>query len=190
MVSMGFISLVLPFLPLLPSQILLNNFLSDIPSAALSRDKVDPAWALAPHRFELSMIRNAMVFFGLISVIFDLALFGLLLWVIDLAPSVFRTAWFIESLLTELVVLFVIRSRAAVWKSRPSAGLITASLIVAAIALLLPVSPLARLFEFEPLPAWVTLMIIGLTLLYALSVEMAKHWFFRNSRLAGSFTAR
>ena len=190
MVSMGFISLVLPFLPLLPSQILLNNFLSDIPSAALSRDTVDPAWALTPHRFELAMIRNAMVFFGLISVIFDLALFGLLLWIMELAPSVFRTAWFVESLLTELAVLFVIRSRAAIWKSRPSAGLIIASVVVAAIAVLLPVSPLAGLFEFEPLPAWVTLMIIGLTLLYALSVEMAKHWFFRNSRLARSFAVR
>jgi Mg2+-importing ATPase len=190
MVSMGFISLVLPFLPLLPSQILLNNFLSDIPSAALSGDSVDPAWASAPRRFELSMIRNAMVFFGLISVVFDLALFGLLLWVIGLAPDVFRTAWFVESLLTELAVLFVIRSRAAIWKSRPSAGLILASAAVAVIALLLPVSPLAALFEFEPLPAWVTLMIIGLTLLYAVSVEMAKHWFFRSPRLAGSFAVR
>ncbi len=190
MVSMGFISLVLPFLPLLPSQILLNNFLSDIPSASLSRDTVDPVWALAPHRFELAMIRNAMVFFGLISVIFDLALFGLLLWVIELAPSVFRTAWFVESLLTELAVLFVIRSRVAIWKSRPSAGLIITSLAVAVIALLLPDSPLAGPFEFEPLPGWITLMIIGLTLLYALSVEMAKHWFFRNSRLAGSFAVR
>jgi Mg2+-importing ATPase len=190
MVSMGFISLVLPFLPLLPSQILLNNLLSDIPSAALSKDTVDPEWASAPHRFELSMIRNAMIFFGLVSVIFDLALFGLLLWVIELAPGVFRTAWFIESLLTELAVLFVIRSRSAIWKSRPSAGLILASVAVAVIALWLPVSPLARLFEFEPLPGWVTLMIIGLTLLYALSVEMAKHWFFHHPRLAGSFAVR
>jgi Mg2+-importing ATPase len=190
MVSLGLISLVLPFLPLLPSQILLNNLLSDIPSAALSKDTVDPEWASAPHRFELSMIRNAMVFFGLISVIFDLALFGLLLWVIELAPDVFRTAWFIESLLTELAVLFVIRSRLAIWRSRPSTGLILASVAVAVIALWLPVSPLARLFGFEPLPGWVTLMIIGLTLLYAFSVEMAKHWFFRNSRLARSFAVR
>ena len=190
MLSMGFISLVLPFLPLLPSQILLNNFLSDIPSAALSGDTVDPAVALAPHRFELSMIRNAMIFFGLISVMFDLALFGLLLWVMELTPSIFRTAWFVESLLTELAVLFVIRSRTAIWKSRPSTGLIITSFVVAVIALLLPVSPLAELFEFEPLPVWVMLMIIGLTLLYALSVEMAKHWFFRNARLAGSFAVR
>ncbi|NBW00408.1 MAG: magnesium-translocating P-type ATPase [Betaproteobacteria bacterium] len=188
MVSMGLISLVLPFLPLLPAQILLNNFLSDIPSAALSGDLVERESAIVPQRFELPMIRNAMIFFGLISVIFDLALFGLLFWVIELTPEVFRTAWFVESLLTELAVLFVIRSRAALWKSRPSAGLVIASIVVAAIALLLPVSPLAGLFEFQHLPAWLTLIIIGITLLYAASVEVAKRWFFRKSGHARGFS--
>lgn len=187
MISLGALSLFLPFLPLLPSQILLNNFLSDIPSAALSGDRVDAIWVREPHRFDTVMIRNVMIFFGLISVCFDFALFAILFWALELRPEIFRTAWFVESLLTELVVLFVIRSLAPVFHSRPSWGLILLSLTIGSCAFILPYSALGSLFELEPLPIWLLAWITLLTVIYALAVEVAKRWFFANRKLARDF---
>lgn len=189
MISLGALSLFLPFLPLLPSQILLNNFLSDIPSAALSGDTVDAIWVRQPHRFDTVMIRNAMIFFGLISVFFDFALFALLFWALELRAEVFRTAWFVESLLTELVVLFVVRSLAPIFHSRPSRALILLSLAVGGCAFMLPYSALGPLFELEPLPIWLFSWITLLTVIYAFTVEVAKRWFFASRILARDFAA-
>ena len=182
MISMGAISVFLPFLPLLPSQVLLNNFLSDIPAAALAGDRVDRQWVAKPHRFDTTFIRNYMILFGLISVCFDFLLFAILLWAMTLSTDQFRTAWFIESLLTELTVLLVIRSIMPFHQSRPSPMLLGLTVGVALLALLLPYIEIGRVFELVPLPGWLTAGIIALTLVYALTVELLKRRMFRYSQ--------
>lgn len=179
MISMGVISAFLPFIPLLPSQVLLNNFLSDIPAAALSGDRVDRQWVARPHRFDTTFIRNYMILFGLISVCFDVLLFAILLWGISLNTDQFRTAWFIESLLTELAVLLVIRSVLPFHQSRPSAMLLWLTVAIAGLALLLPYMAIGQVFSLVPLPGWLIAGIIAITVIYALTVEVVKRRMFR-----------
>lgn len=183
MLSMAAVSAALPFLPLLPKQILLNNFLSDIPAMAIVGDRVDHAWVAHPQRWSVPFIRNFMVVFGLVSSAFDLLTFALLWWVVQAAAPEFRTAWFIESVLTELVILLIVRTHLSVWRSAPGRALWLISLVVAVVAVLLPYVPaLATLFGFVPLPGWLLALLLGLTLLYALVNEGVKHLFFRRAR--------
>ncbi len=182
MISMGAISVFLPFMPLLPAQVLLNNFLSDIPAAALAGDRVDRQWVSRPHRFDTVFIRNYMILFGLISVCFDFLLFAILLWAVNLSTDQFRTAWFIESLLTELAVLLVIRSIMPFHQSRPSAMLLGLTVGVAALALLLPHMAIGEAFALVPLPGWLTVGIILITMAYAVTVELLKRRMFRYSQ--------
>ncbi len=119
MFSMAGASLLLPFLPLLAPQILLNNFLSDIPATTIAGDNVDPEWVAKPRRWNTIFIRDYMVLFGLVSSIFDFLAFGVLLFVFRASPVEFRTGWFIESLLTELVIALVVRTRHLFFRSRP-----------------------------------------------------------------------
>ncbi|MDI1274682.1 magnesium-translocating P-type ATPase [Polaromonas sp.] len=178
MASMAVASLFLPFLPLLASQILLNNFLSDIPGAAIASDRVDPEWVARPRRWDTLFIRNYMVRFGLISSAFDLLTFAVLLWVFKAAPEEFRTGWFLESLLTELVIALVVRTRRPFYRSRPGHLLLGSTLVVIAIALLLPYLPFSDIFGFVPLPAPLVLAMIGLTLAYVFVVEVTKKSFY------------
>ena len=178
MASMAVASVFLPFLPLLASQILLNNFLSDIPAAAIAGDRVDPEWVERPRRWDSDFIRDYMVRFGLLSSVFDLMTFGLLIWVFQAAPEVFRTGWFVESLLTELLVALVVRTRRAAWRSRPGSMLLASTLAVVGIAIALPYLPGASVFGFVPLPASLMAAVLALTLAYVIAVEVAKHRFF------------
>ncbi|WP_397409351.1 magnesium-translocating P-type ATPase [Polaromonas sp.] len=184
MASMAVASLFLPFLPLLASQILLNNFLSDIPGAAIASDRVDKEWVDRPRRWDTVFIRNYMVRFGLISSAFDLLTFAVLLWVFKSAPEEFRTGWFLESLLTELVVALVVRTRRPFYRSRPGHLLLGSTLVVIAIALVLPYLPFSAIFGFVPLPAPLVLALIGLTLAYVFVVEVAKKSFYARSENA------
>jgi len=179
MVSMAFASLALPFLPMLPGQILLNNFLSDIPAAGIADDAVDPEMVSKPERWNLPLIARFMVVFGLLSSVFDLAMFGVLALGFGASPRLFQTGWFVESLLTELLVALVVRTRRRFWQSRPGALLrdSTALLIVAAIGI--PYIPWARVFGFEPLPAGIVIAIVTIAMLYVIATEAAKSWFFR-----------
>ncbi len=178
MFSIAVASVFLPFLPLLSSQILLNNFLSDIPAASLAGDNVDGEWVAKPRRWNTRFIRDYMVLFGLVSSLFDLMTFAALLFVFRAAAETFRTGWFVESLLTELVIALVVRTRHPFFRSRPSALLMTSTAAVVAVTLLLPYAPFADLFGFVPLPAPLLLAIIGITALYVLAAELAKKWFF------------
>jgi P-type Mg2+ transporter len=178
MFSMAVASVFLPFLPLLASQILLNNFLSDIPAAALAGDRVDEEMATRPRRWDTVFIRDYMVLFGLLSSVFDLLTFGALLWVFQAAPEEFRTGWFIESLLTELVIALVVRTRRPFYRSRPGNWLLLTTVVVMAIALVLPYLPFSAIFGFVPLPAPLMLGMIALTLTYVFAVEMAKKSFY------------
>jgi Mg2+-importing ATPase len=178
MFSMAAATLFLPFLPLLASQILLNNFLSDIPAAAIAGDNVDPEWVARPRRWDNRFISRYMVLFGLVSSIFDFLTFGILMLVFHASVVEFRTGWFIESLLTELVIALVVRTRRVFYRSRPGNWLLVTTLVVIAITLVLPYLPTDRLFGFVPLPASLMLALLGLTALYVLAAELAKKFFY------------
>ena len=163
MFSMAGASLFLPFLPLLASQILLNNFLSDIPAITIASDNVDPEWVAKPRRWNTKFIRNYMVLFGLVSSIFDFLTFGTLLFLFRASPEEFRTGWFIESLMTELVIALVVRTRHLFFRSRPGTLLLVSTLIFIGITLVLPYLPFISVFGFVPLPAPLMLTMLGLT---------------------------
>lgn len=180
MFSMAGLSVFLPYLPLLPTQILLNNFLSDFPAMAIAGDEVDPEMIEKPRRWDVKFIRDFMLVFGLVSSLFDYLTFGFLLLVVKAGEDEFRTGWFIESLLTELVILLVVRSRRPLGRSRPGRYLWVSTLLVAILTVALPFLPGAgRLFNFVPLSWSVILTLVVITLLYAAASEMAKHYFYQ-----------
>jgi len=179
MLSMAVGSALLPFLPLLASQILLNNFLSDIPGVAIASDAVDPAWIRRPRRWNTREIGRFMLVFGAVSSIFDLLTFWLLLKVFKTGAEEFRTGWFVESLLTELAVALVIRTRLPCYRSRPGLWLTLSTVFVAAVAVVLPYLPISHQFGFVPLPPGLLAGLLLLTLIYVLVVELTKAWFFR-----------
>lgn len=178
MFSMAAATLFLPFLPLLASQILLNNFLSDIPGTTIAGDNVDPEWVAEPRRWDNKFISRYMVLFGLVSSIFDFLTFGILLFLFRTTEEEFRTGWFIESLLTELVIALVVRTRRVFFRSRPGTLLLASTFVVIGVTLVLPYLPFNSLFGFVPLPAPLMLMLIGLTILYVVVAEFAKKYFY------------
>lgn len=179
MISMAIVSLFLPFLPLLAKQILLNNFLSDIPAIGIAGDNVDRDWERTPHRWDIQLIRNFMIVFGLVSVAFDLLTFGVLLYFSGEVEEIFRTGWFVESLLTELMILLVMRSYKPFYRSRPGKFLIGSILCVAVVALALPYLAVGALFDFVPLPWPVLGAILAITGIYVWVSEVVKRIFFR-----------
>ncbi|MDY0391582.1 MAG: magnesium-translocating P-type ATPase [Desulfobulbus oligotrophicus] len=179
MISMAIASLFLPFLPLLAKQILLNNFLSDIPALGIADDNVDRDWEVTPHRWDIKLIRNFMFTFGLVSVVFDLITFAVLLTLAGEVAEVFRTGWFMESLMTELLVLLIIRTNQPFFKSRPGRFLMWSIAGMVVLTLLLPFLPIGAVFELAPLPGPVLIAIIAITGCYVLVSEMTKHIFFR-----------
>jgi len=178
MFSMAGASLLLPFLPLLAPQILLNNFLSDIPNTTIASDNVDPEWVAKPRRWNTIFIRDYMVLFGLVSSIFDFLTFGVLLYIFHATPVEFRTGWFIESLLTELVIALVVRTRRVFFRSRPGKLLLVSTLVFIGVTLVLPYLPFNFIFGFIPLPLPLVLTMLGLTAFYVLVTEIAKRYFY------------
>jgi Mg2+-importing ATPase len=178
MISMAALSLVVPFLPLLPKQILLNNFLSDLPAMAIPGDHVDAEAIARPRRWDTAAIRNFMLVFGFASSAFDLLTFVLLLGVLHVPAAEFRTAWFVESLLTEVAILLVVRTQRPLWRSAPAPALLAASGAAAAIALALPYLPLAQnLFDFVALDFSLLGILIAITLAYVAANELIKQAF-------------
>jgi len=184
MFSMAGASMFLPFLPMLAPQILLNNFLSDIPATTIASDNVDSEMVERPRRWNTKFIRDYMVLFGLVSSIFDFLTFGALLVLFHASPEEFRTGWFIESLLTELVIALVVRTRHLFFRSRPGKLLLASTLIFIAITLVLPYLPGVSVFGFIPLPAPLMLAMLGLTMLYVLTTELAKKYFYSRAENA------
>jgi Mg2+-importing ATPase len=184
MFSMAGASFFLPFLPLLPKQILLNNFLSDLPAFTIATDSVDPEQIYMPHRWDQRMIQQFMIVFGLVSSIFDFLTFGLLWLVLRASESEFQTGWFIESLMTELFIVMVVRTRRPFIRSKPGKLLFVTTLFVSAVAMVFPYTPLAAFFGLVPLPAVFILSLVAMTLLYLLVSELAKQMLF--ARLAKS----
>ena len=178
MISMAAASLLLPFLPMLAKQILLNNFLSDLPALAIATDRVDGEAVARPHGWDIRYIRRFMIGFGSVSSLFDFITFGFLLfWVHANAPQ-FQTAWFVLSLLTEVGIVFVARTRRAAWRSRPGRLLLLISLIVALCGCATPWLPFAAWMGFVPLSGRVFAGLAAITLAYLLCSEALKHWLF------------
>ncbi len=180
MATVAVSSLILPFIPLLPTQIVLNNFLSDVPLLAVATDNVDPSVLHRPRRWDIPYISKFMVYFGFISSFFDLALIFPLILYWHTTPGVFRTAWFIESALSEMLVTFAIRTRLPFYKSKPSSWLITLTIITSLVVLLLPLTVLGqKLFSFERtgfmISLWIALVLIG----YFFTTEIFKKYFFK-----------
>ena len=174
MFSMAAASVFLPFLPMLPTQILLNSFLYDIAQLTIPGDNVDEAYLQRPQRLDMRVIRDFMVFIGPISSLFDFLTFYVLLRYFRAGPSLFHTGWFVESLATQTLVLFVIRSMGNPLRSRPSRGLTITTLAVVAVSVVLPMTPLAQWLGFTRLPGSYFLFLIPVTLAYLVAVEIAK----------------
>ena len=181
MASMAAASLFLPFLPLLPGQILLNNFISDIPAIGLAGDAVDPELVERPRRWEPKFIGRFMVEFGLLSSTFDLVTFVLLLGGFRAEAATFRTGWFVESLLTELAVALVIRTRRPAFRSRPGRLLLISTVVLIPGTLAIPYLPRASALGFIPPPPGLIVALVGVTALYVVACELLKAWFYREN---------
>jgi len=180
MFSAGAASLFLSFLPMLPTQILLNNLLYDISEMTIPTDRVDEEQLRRPSHWDTRLIRRFMVFFGPISSIFDFATFAILLRGFNASPTLFRSGWFVESLATQSLAIFAIRTRRIpFFRSRPSTALLVSTLLVVALGVALPFSPLAHTLGFTALPATLLLAIAALIPTYLLLLELGKARFYR-----------
>jgi len=185
MFSMAGASLFLPFLPMLPKQILLINFLTDLPEMTIATDRVDDVFVERPHRMDIKFIRRFMLIFGPLSSLFDFATFGVLLLLMHANEQTFQTGWFVESVLSACVVVFAVRTRLPFTRSRPSRAMLAVTGVVMLITLWLPYSPLAGLLGFVPLPISYLPVIFGIVALYFVSAEQTKRWFYRQARNNG-----
>jgi Mg2+-importing ATPase len=179
MFSMAGASLFLPFLPLLPKQILLTNLMTDFPEMTIATDRVDAEMIEYPRRWDIKAIRKYMITFGMVSSLFDYATFGLLLLILHATADQFRTGWFLESVVSASLIVLVIRSRKPFFKSRPSRYLLAATLLVVVVTLLLPYTPLAEILGFTRLPLMFPVLLGLIIILYVLAAEVTKRIFYK-----------
>jgi P-type Mg2+ transporter len=174
MFSMAAASLFLPFLPMLPTQILLNNFLYDLAQVTIPTDRVDPSFTRKPQRWRIDIIRDFMIAIGPVSSVFDFVTFWVLLSAFRASSAFFHTGWFVESLATQALVLFVIRTAGNPFRSRPSLPLAVTTVAVVVIAAILPFTPVAATLGFVPLPVRFFAFLVAIVGSYLLCVEMVK----------------
>ena len=179
MTSVAIASLILPFLPMLPKQILLTNFITDFPYLSISSDSVDEEQLNKPGKWNLKFIRSYMIIFGLHSSLFDIITFVVLLYVFKVKESAFQTGWFVESCLTQLFILFILRTHKNFFKSKPGKYLFILSIIGLILTITLPYLPFANLIGLSPLPLinMATMLVIVIT--YILTADLLKVWFFK-----------
>jgi Mg2+-importing ATPase len=172
-------SLFLSFLPMLPSQILLNNLLYDTSQLAIPTDTVDEEQLRRPSHWDIGFIRRFMIYFGPLSLVFDFLTFGVMLWVFHSGPDQFRSGWFVESLATQTLVIFAIRTRRIpFFRSHPSVPLTLAALGVVAVGAVLPATPLAHTLGFHPLPGGFFAALAGMVVCYLGLIELGKKIFY------------
>ena len=159
---------------MLPTQILLNNFLYDLSQVTIPTDHVDSTYIIKPRRWDIKLIRDFMIYIGPISSIYDFLTFFLMLWVFHASEALFHTGWFVESLATQTLVLFVIRTAGNPLRSRPSLPLTITALLAVFVGIILPYTPLAGPLGFTPLPVLYFLFLVGMTPTYLLLVEVVK----------------
>jgi Mg2+-importing ATPase len=179
MFSVAGASLFLPFLPLLPKQILLINFLTDLPEMTIATDRVDPGFVQRPHRWDVGFIRRFMLVFGPLSSVFDFLTFGALLLLLHADQTQFRTAWFVESVVSAGLVVFVLRSRLPVLRSLPSRAMVVVTALVIAVTVAVPYSPLASLLGLKALSPLYLLVLAVIVAIYFASAEFTKRLFYR-----------
>jgi len=179
MFSMAGASLFLPFLPLLPKQVLLTNLLTDFPEMAIASDAVDPESVRVPHRWDIHFIRRFMIVFGLLSSVFDFLTFGVLVYVLQASEEMFRCGWFVESVISATFIVLVVRSRRPFFQSPPGRYLVFAVAAVQLVVLALPYSPLAPVLGFTKLPGYFLCIIFVIVLGYVLAAEATKRFFYR-----------
>jgi P-type Mg2+ transporter len=174
-------SLFLSFLPMLPTQILLNNLLYDVSEMTIPTDNVDEELLARPSQWDIGLIRRFMAFFGPISSVYDFLTFAVMLRIFHAGPALFRSGWFVESLTTQTLVIFVIRTRRVpFFKSRPSRPLLVATLTCAAVGVALPfIGPLARLFGFRSLPLSFLAVLSGMIITYLVLAQVGVALFFK-----------
>jgi Mg2+-importing ATPase len=172
--SMAAASVMLPFLPMLPTQILLNNFLYDAAQISIPTDRVDASWVTQPRRWRVGAIRRFMLWVGPVSSLFDFLTFYVLLHFLHAGESLFQSGWFVESLATQTLVLLVIRTAGSPFRSRPSKALMTTTVAVVVIGFLIPFSPAAELFGFTRLPMMYFAFLIPVTAAYLAAVSIVR----------------
>ncbi len=178
MISMTGASFLLPFLPMMPTQILLNNFLYDLSQVALPTDKVDSEYLVTPRPWNIKFLKYFIIFIGPVSSIFDFATFGVMLWIFKAPPELFHTGWFVESLTTQVFVVYIIRTnRIPFLESRPSKTLLFATLAIVAFGALLPYTALGHYFGFVPLPFLFFGILALISLTYLILTQFIKNWF-------------
>ncbi len=180
MFSMAGASLFLPFLPLLPKQILLTNVLTDFPEMTIASDNVDQEMTDKPRRWDIKFIRNFMITFGIVSSLFDFMTFGVLRYMLDATPEQFRTGWFLESVISASLIVLVIRTKKSFFRSKPGNPLVLATLLIFGVTLALPFTPLGAIFGFTPLPPAILIVLGVIILLYMTAAEIVKKIFYRN----------
>lgn len=180
MFSVAGASLFLPYLPFLPKQILLINLLTDLPEMTIATDNVDSDWIEKPRRWDIKFIRRFMMIFGVISSVFDYLTFAVLILLLNADEIQFRTGWFLESVVSAVLIVLVIRTRKPFFKSRPGRYLIITTFAIVVFTLFVPVSPLIELFGFTPLPPMFLLLISIIIAGYVLSAEIAKKIFYKH----------
>ena len=179
MFSMAGLSLFIPFLPLLPKQILLTNLMTDFPEMTIATDRVDEQMIDYPRRWDIKAIRKFMITFGLVSSLFDFLTFGLLLLLLHANEGQFRTGWFLESVISASVIVLVIRSRKPFFRSRPGKYLLIATLLIAIITLILPLTSLGKVFGFSQLNFTTYLLLMLVVAVYVVVAEFVKTIFYR-----------
>jgi Mg2+-importing ATPase len=179
MFSMAGASLFLPFLPLLPKQVLLTNLMTDFPEMTIATDSVDNEMVAYPRRWDIKAIRKFMITFGLVSSVFDYLTFGVLLFILHATPDQFRTGWFLESVVSAALIVLVIRSRKPFFKSRPSKYLFMATLLVVIVTVIFPSTPLGQILGFSQLPISFSLLIGIVIMAYIVTAEVAKTIFYK-----------
>jgi len=179
MFSMAGASLFLPFLPLLPKQILLTNLLTDLPEMAIATDSVDQEVVEKPHRWDIKVIRRFMLVFGLLSSVFDYLTFAFLLLVLHTTQEQFRTAWFVESIVSAILIVLVIRTRRPFTKSKPGGYLLLATLVIITVTVFIPFSPVGTILGFQPLSIQLLGVLAVIVAAYVVCAEVAKRVFYR-----------
>jgi Mg2+-importing ATPase len=182
MLSMTGASILLPFLPMLPSQILLNNFLYDISQVTLPGDNVDDDYLLKPRPWHIGFIKKFIIIIGPISSIFDFMTYGMMWFIFNGAanPALFRTGWFVESLFTQTLIVYVIRTNKIPFlQSRPSRNVLIMTLSIVAIGCIIPFTPLAQWFQFAPLPILYFILLFGMGFIYLILTQFLKMLFIR-----------
>ena len=180
MISMALATPLLPFLPMLPKQILLNNLLADFPALAISTDRVDPEQLKRPQGWDIHYVGRFMLVFGIAGSAFDFLTFGVLLLIFHAGDQLFHTGWFVVNLISQLVVLLVLRTKRMAWRSRSSPLLLAIMATVVAVTLLLPYSgPIAAVFGLQPLTARELAASLAIVVTYVATTELIKHWFYR-----------